>query len=453
MDKCTDRCGLFGMYDNNGFHTSHLIYYGLFSMQHRGTEAAGICVNDFQGHFAYHKDAGLVTEVFNDMELKKLQGHSGIGHILRFEGDDPRENAQPVVIRYTKGHMAVAVNGGLTNIDELRHELELKGAVFQTMEAAEVISVLISRARNQFHSIEESIAHVMKSLKGGYSMLVMTPRKLIGVRDPRGIRPLAIGKKDHSWFLSSETIAFDELDIEFQREVKPGEIVIINADGMRSLQGAPAQEKHSCIYEYVYFSHPGSVLGGQEVFQARYDMGKRLAQEAPSDADAVVFVPDSGFAAAIGYSHESGLPLVDAFVKSKYYGNNLVKPEGLLFDKSINMKLSVIASQVKNKDIVVIDDSMVRGGTAKTLVETLRAAGAGRIHLRIASAQITHPCYYGAAVPESDKLIMAHQTLEQVREMTGADSLAFLSKEGMVQACRDAEPGFCTACFDGNYPI
>jgi len=453
MDKYTDRCGLFGMYDNNGFHTSHMIYYGLFAMQHRGTEAAGICVNDFRGHFEYHKDAGLVTEVFDSMKLDKLQGHSGIGHVLRFEGYDPRENAQPIVIRYTNGHMAVALNGGLTNIEELRRELELQGAVFQTMEAAEVISVLISRARNQYDTIEESIAHVMKKLKGGYAMLVMTPRKILGVRDPMGIRPLFLGKMDHSWFLSSETVAFDELDISTVREVGPGEIVIINADGLKSLQGVPAAEQRSCIYEYVYFSHPGSVIRGQEVYKARFEMGRILAREAPAQADAVVWVPDSGLSAAMGYSDQLSIPMVDAFVKSRYYGNNLVKPEGLLHDKMIHMKLSVIGSQVRGKDIVVVDDSMVRGGTARMLVMTLRNAGARKIHLRIASSQICYPCFYGAALPEKDKLIFAKETLEQVRQMTGADSLAFLSQEGMAAACADAGEGFCMACFDGNYPV
>ncbi len=224
MEKMMDRCGLFGMFDNNGFHTSHLIYYGLFSMQHRGMEAAGICVNDNQGNFSYVKDEGLVTEVFDEMKLEKLQGHAGIGHILRYDGSDARENAQPIVIRYTSGHMAVALNGGLTNIEEIRHDLELKGSVFQTMEAAEVISVLISRARNNYPTIEEAIASIMPMLKGGYAMLVMTPRKVIGVRDPQGIRPLVLGREDHSWFLSSETCAFDELNVDYVRDIQPGRL-------------------------------------------------------------------------------------------------------------------------------------------------------------------------------------------------------------------------------------
>lgn len=453
MDKFMDRCGLFGMFDNNGFHTSHLIYYGLVSMQHRGTEAAGICVNDNQGHFEYIKDAGLVTEVFDGLKLEKLQGHAGIGHILRYDGSDARENAQPIVIRYTSGHMAVALNGGLTNIEEIRHELELKGAVFQTMEAAEVISVLISRARNSYPTIEEAIASIMPMLKGGYAMLVMTPRKVIGVRDPKGIRPLVLGREDHSWFLSSETCAFDELDIEYVRDVKPGEIVVINAEGPVSLQGMPEEEMHSCIYEYIYYSHPASVFNGQEVYKARYAMGRRLAAEAPAKADAVIWVPDSGLAAAAGYADALGIPMLDAFAKNKYYGNNFVKPEGILFNRMIHMKLSVIKSQVKDKSIVVVDDSMVRGTTAKMLVELLKRAGAREVHLRIAAAAIAWPCKYGAAIPEAKKLIFHSQTEEEVLAMTGADSLAFLSKEGMVTACSEAKGGFCTACFDGNYPV
>lgn len=452
MDRIMDRCGLFGMFDNNGFHTSHLIYYGLFAMQHRGMEAAGICVNDNQGRFAYVKDAGLVTEVFDEMKLEKLQGHAGIGHILRYDGNDARENAQPIVIRYTKGHMAVALNGGLTNIEEIRHDLELKGSVFQTMEAAEVISVLISRARNSYPTIEEAIASIMPVLKGGYAMLVMTPRKVIGVRDPQGIRPLVLGKEDHSWFLSSETCAFDELNIEYVRDVRPGEIVVINAEGPTSLQGMPELKSRACIYEYIYYSHPASIFNGQEVYKARYAMGRKLAKEAPVKADAVVWVPDSGLAAAAGYSDAMGIPMLDAFVKNKYYDNNLVKPEGILFDREVHMKLAVIKSQVKDKDIVVVDDSMIRGTTARTLVLLLRRAGARSVHLRIASSTIAYPCRYGAAVPEAKKLIFHSQNEQEVLEMTGADSLAFLSREGMVAACPDARGGFCMACFDGDYP-
>ncbi len=453
MDKMNDRCGVFGMYDNNGFQTSHLIYYGLFAMQHRGMEAAGICVNDSQGNFEYIRDSGLVTEVFDDMKLEKLNGHAGIGHVLRYEGRDARENAQPIVIRYTKGHMAVAINGGLTNIDELRHNLEMKGSVFQTLEAAEVISVLISRARNTHSTIEEAIASVMPYLKGGYAMLVMTPRKVIGVRDPYGIRPLVLGREDHSWFLSSETCAFDELNIEYVRDVKPGEIVVLNAQGEHSVTGINPHPQRTCMYEYIYYSHPASVLDGQEVYKARYAMGERLAKEAPASADAVVWVPDSGLAAAAGYADALGIPMLDAFVKNKYYGNNLIKPEGVLYDRTVNMKLAVIKSQVRDKDIVVVDDSMIRGTTAKTLVGLMKKAGAKSVHLRIASSKICYPCYYGAAVPEKRELIFNTETEEDVRMMIGADSLAFLSEDEMKEACADALNGFCTACFDGDYPV
>ena len=283
-------------------------------------------------------------------------------------------------------------------------------------------------------------------------MLVMTPRKVIGVRDPQGIRPLVLGREDHSWFLSSETCAFDELNVDYVRDIQPGEIMVINAEGPHSIQGMQAQPIRACIYEYIYYSHPASVFGGQEVYKARYNMGCHLAKEAPADADAVVWVPDSGLAAAAGYADTLGIPMVDAFVKNKYYGNNLVKPEGILFDRKIHMKLSVIKSQVKDKNIVVVDDSMVRGTTAQTLVELLRHAGAKSVHLRIASATISHPCYYGASMPEEKKLIFHEQGVDAVCKMTGADSLAFLSSEGMVAACPDAAGGFCMACFNGDYP-
>lgn len=450
-DKVLDRCGLFGLYNKDGFETAKIIYYGLFSMQHRGVEAAGICVHN-NGQFNYKKDKGLVTEVFDETDLEKLGGHMGIGHVLRYAGSDAVENAQPIVIRYTKGHMAVALNGGLTNTEELRRELELQGAVFQTLEAAEVISVLISRARNKCSTIEEAIAEIMPKLKGGYSLLVMTPRKVIGVRDPKGIRPLVFGRKKNSMFFSSETCAFDELGVTFEREVEPGEILVTGEKGVYSLYTKGDEKPAVCSFEYVYHSRPDSVLGGLEVFKAREEMGREMARQAPVDADAVVWVPDSGLAAAEGYAHEMQMPLVDAFIKNKYFGNNLVKPDDEMFLRGINMKLSVISGNVRGKRVAVVDDSMIQGTTAKIFVAALKNAGATEVHLRICAPMVKHQCLYGASAP--DRQMGGHILSEEtICKNTGADSVKFLSIEGLKKACGGADKGFCCACFDGNYPV
>lgn len=452
-DKVMDRCGLFGIYNNDDFDTSKIIYYGLFSLQHRGVEAAGICVNSGK-QFKYKRDKGLVTDVFDELSLSTLDGQMGIGHVLRYAGQDAIENAQPIVIRYTKGQMAVALNGGLTNTEELRHELELQGAVFQTLEAAEVISVLISRSRNKFPTIEEAIADVMPKLKGGYALLVMTPRKVIGVRDSKGIRPLMLGKKKNSWFFASETCAFDELGVTFEREVKPGEIAVIHKAGVTSLfTGAPSERQAVCLFEYVYHSRPDSILSGVEVFKARYRMGQEMAKLAPADVDAVTWVPDSGLAAANGYADGLNVALVDGFIKNRYFGNKLMKPDDEMFARGINMKLSVIRSRIEGKKIAVVDDSMIHGTTAKIFVAALKNAGAKEVHLRICSPMVRHLCTYGAAAP--DRKIMKNDMMDekQICAATGADSVRFMTVEAMHRACAGNSTGFCSACFDGNYPV
>ncbi len=451
MDKVMDRCGLFGLYDQDTFDTARVIYYGLFSLQHRGVEAAGICVNH-DGKFLYKKDKGLVTDVFDEDSLKKLPGRIGIGHVLRYAGNDAVENAQPIVIRYTNGHMAVAMNGGLTNLEELRHELELTGAVFQTMEAAEVVSVLISRARTQYPTIEEAIAHVMPMLKGGYAMLVMTRHKLIGVRDSHGLRPLMLGKKKNSWFLSSETCAFNELDVDYVKDIDPGEIAVINQRGVNFLDVGADQGSALCIFEYIYHSRPDSEISGLEVYKARAAMGRELAKAALTNADAVIWVPDSGLATATGYSEMSGIPLVDAFVKNRYFGTKLLKPDAEMFGRGINMKLSVIRSRVAGKRVVVVDDSMIAGTTAKIFVSALKEAGAKEVHLRISAPPVRFVCPYGAASPDASALEAGGRSVDEICRDIGADSLAFLPQEAMLRACAEAGCGFCCACFDGNYP-
>lgn len=450
-DKVMDRCGLFGMYNNDHFDTARVIYYGLFSLQHRGVEAAGICVHD-KGRFNYKKDKGLVTDVFNELELEHMGGHMGIGHVLRYAGQDAVENAQPIVIRYTNGHMAVALNGGLTNTEALRTELEQKGAVFQTLEAAEVISVLISRARNKFPTIEEAIADVLPKLKGGYALLVMTPRKVIGVRDPLGIRPLMLGRKGNSSFFASETCAFNELDVEFVREIEPGEIAVAAENGIHSLH---VRQKGCalCAFEYIYHSRPDSVFSGLEIYKARAKMGQVMASQAPADVDAVVWVPDSGLAAASGYAQALGAPLVDAFVKNKYFGSRLIQPDEAMFNRGINMKLSVIQSRVKGLRVAVVDDSMIRGTTAKIFVAALKNAGAKEVHLRVCAPVVRYNCMYGASAPNRQLMDAPDMTEAQIQSVVGADSVRFLSIDGMKEALCESGQELCLACFNGIYPV
>ncbi len=452
-DKLMDRCGLFGVYNNDDFDTAKMIYYGLFSLQHRGVEAAGICTHD-GGLFKYKRDKGMVTDIFDALSLGTLRGWMGIGHVLRFAGQDAVENAQPIVIRYTKGQMAVALNGGLNNTEALRHELELQGAVFQTLEAAEVISVLISRARNTHSTIEAAIADVMPKLQGGYALLVMTPRKVIGVRDPKGIRPLMLGRKGDSWFFSSETCAFDELGIDFCREVAPGEIVVVEKDSIHSVFGVkPSGRQAICLFEYICHSRPDSRLSGVEVFKARYHMGQEMAELSPANVDAVVWVPDSGLAAAYGYADGLGVPLADAFIKNRYYNNKFVKPDEAMAAEGIHMKFSAITSRVAGKRIAVVDDSMIHGTTARFFVSTLKNAGAREVHLRICSPLVRYLCHYGAAAP--DRRIMSDTETDeaQICAVTGADSVKFLTVEALIRACAGDGSGFCSACFDGNEPV
>lgn len=394
-----------------------------------------------------------MTKVFDKVSLDNLGGRSGIGHVLRYPGNDAVSNAQPIVLRYTQGHMAVAINGGLTNEEELRRDLELKGAVFQTLEIAELISVLISRARNKVGTIEEAIREIMPMLKGGYSMLVMTPRKIIGVRDPLGIRPLTLGKKKNSWFLSSETCAFDELAIQPVRDVGPGEIVVINKDGLTSVNTTKVNKTALCAFEYIYHSRPDSVLCGQEVYQARFNMGRELAKTSEYHLDVVTWVPDSGLAAAEGYAKQFKTPLVDAFIKNRYFGRDLMNPENETEAEGINMKLSVIKSQVLGKRMAVVDDSMIKGTTARILVESLRKAGAKEVHLRICAPPVKYPCHYGSGGAEAETGFYAITDIGALCREIGADSLEFLTQEGLLRACRPASCEFCTACFDGNYPI
>ncbi|WP_341876379.1 amidophosphoribosyltransferase [Defluviitalea saccharophila] len=452
-DKFHDECGVFGIYNKNNFNPAEMTYFGLYALQHRGQESAGIAVND-NGTIIYHKEMGMVPEVFDDVIIRHLQGKVAIGHVrYSTAGESLKENAQPLVIKYTKGHMAVAHNGNLVNADQIREELESKGCIFQTTTDSEVIAALLSRERIRHHSIEDSLVEVMREIKGAYSLLVMTPHKLIAARDPLGMRPLCIGKKEDSYIFASETAALETVGAEFIRDVNPGEIVVVNEDNIRSIQTEVPEESRMCIFEYIYFARPDSVIDGASVYEARLEAGKILAREFPVEADLVFGVPDSGLVAALGYSRESGIPYGDGLMKNRYIGRTFIQPSQGMREQSVRLKLNPFKSQVEGKRIILIDDSIVRGTTSKRIVKMLKDAGAKEVHMRISSPPVKYPCYFGIDTPHRQHLIACHNTVEEIAETIGADTLQFLSIEGLKKTPIGARCGFCTACFDGNYPI
>jgi amidophosphoribosyltransferase len=452
-DKLKEECGVFGIYNKNDFDTARMAYYGLFALQHRGQESAGIAVNN-QGTILYTKEMGMVSEIFDDVVLDHLKGHSAIGHV-RYStcGDSLRENAQPLVLKYTKGHMAVAHNGNLVNAQQLKEDLEEQGTIFQTTTDSEVIAALLSRARVKYNYIEEALEEVMGIIKGAYALLVLTPHKMIAARDPLGMRPLCIGKKAESYFVSSESCAFDGLGIEFVRDVEPGEIIVIDDKGMRSILPKEKKKSAMCVFEFIYFSRPDSIMEGLEVYNARYEAGKVLAEEHPVEADIVVGVPDSGLAAANGFSDATGIPMVGGFMKNRYVGRTFIQPSQELRELGVNMKLNPIKSLVQGKRVVMIDDSIVRGTTSRRIVQSLKDAGAKEVHVRISSPPVKYSCYYGIDTPERQHLIANTMTVEEIGNMIGADSLGYISREGLLETLKEGKLQFCTACFNGDYPV
>lgn len=452
-DKMKEECGVFGVYNLNDFDTSRLTYYGLFSLQHRGQESAGIAVNN-NGTILYRKEMGMVTEIFDDNVLNYLKGHSAIGHVrYSTTGDSFAENAQPLVLKYTKGHMALAHNGNLTNANKLRTELEEQGTIFQTTTDSEVIAALLSKNRIKYNNIEEALVEVMGMIQGAYAVLVMTPHKLIAARDPLGMRPLVMGKKQDSYVFSSESCSFDSLGVEYIRDVKPGEIIICDKNGIQSIQTEVPEKSAMCLFEYVYFARPDSIMEGIEVFATRYKAGQTLALQYPVEADVVVGVPDSGLAAAQGYADQAGIPFVNGFMKNRYIGRTFIQPSQQLREMGVNLKLNPIRSQVEGKRVVMIDDSIVRGTTSRHIVNLLKDAGATEVHVRISSPPVKYSCYFGIDTPERQKLVASHHTIDEIREMICADSLGYITVEGLIKSCEGAKCDFCTACFIGNYPI
>ena len=455
-DSLHEECGVFGAYDFDGGNVASTIYYGLFALQHRGQESCGIAVSDTEGpkgKVLSYKDMGLVNEVFNSENLEKLNGNIGVGHVrYSTAGSSVRENAQPLVLNYVKGTLGMAHNGNLLNAVELRDELSYTGAIFQTTIDSEVIAYLIARERLNVGTVEEAVRNAMGKIKGAYSLIVMSPRKLIGARDPFGFKPLCIGKRDNTYFLSSETCALDTVGAEFVRDVLPGEIVTITKDGIASDTSMCQKNTAKCIFEYIYFARPDSKIDGMGVYESRVNAGRILAKTHPVEADLVVGVPESGNVAALGYSLESGIPYGIAFIKNSYVGRTFIKPKQSSRETSVRIKLNVLKEAVRGKRVIMIDDSIVRGTTSARIVKMLKDAGASEVHVRISSPAFLHPCYFGTDIPSEDQLIASGKTVEEIAQYIGADSLGYLEVDRLSEMIC-GQTGFCDACFTGDYPL
>ena len=455
-DGLHEECGVFGVYDLDGVDVASTVYYGLFALQHRGQESCGIAVSDTEGpkgKVMASKGMGLVNEVFDGEKLEKLKGNIGVGHVrYSTAGASNSQNVQPFVLNYVKGILMLAHNGNLVNALELRKELEYTGAIFQTTIDTEVIAYLIARERLNVGSVEDAVKNAMKKLKGAYSLVISSPRKLIGARDPFGFRPLVIGKRDNAYMLASETCALDAVGAEFVRDVKPGEIVMLDKDGITSDESMCIQKPARCIFEYIYFARPDSYVDGVSVYNSRIMAGKILAQMHPAEADIVIGVPDSGNAAAMGFALQSGIPYGVGFVKNSYVGRTFIKPKQSARESSVHIKLNALKEVVRGKRVVMVDDSIVRGTTSGLIVQMLKDAGATEVHVRISSPPFLFPCYFGTDVPSCDQLIAHEHTVDQICDLIGADSLGYLDGERLPELI-EGETGYCDACFSGNYPV
>lgn len=454
FDNIHEECGVFGIYSPDTSDVAMQTYLGLYALQHRGQESCGIVVND-RGLFNYHKDLGLVHEVFDKDTLARLgQGNIAVGHVRYSTTGKPiRSNAQPLVVRHIKGPLAIAHNGNLVNARELRTEYENKGMIFHTTNDTEVISYAITEARLTSGSIEDAVEQMMYKIKGAYSLVIMSPKKLIAARDPDGFRPLSLGKLDDSWVVASETCAFDSIGAKFVRDLKPGEIVVIDEKGLRTIETHCGSKGHICVFEYVYFARPDSVIEGSSVHLARLRAGKYLWREHPVDADIVIGVPDSGLDAALGFAQESGIPYGIGFIKNRYIGRTFIQPSQAERTNSVKIKLNAVSDVVKGKRVVMIDDSMVRGTTSGRVVRLLREAGAKEVHVRFACPQFIAPCYFGTDIDSKDNLIACKMTLPEICEHIGADTLGFLSVESVQKLAGNSDCGFCTGCFTEKYPV
>lgn len=449
-DKLHEECGIVGVFTDNPDITSQLIYYGLFALQHRGQESAGIAINT-GGKIEYHKNMGLVSDVITENVIQRLTGGIAIGHVrYSTSGGSQIENAQPLVVRYKKGSLAFAHNGNIVNADSLRDILEDSGVIFQTSIDTEVVANMI--ARNYKGDIVKSVKNVMEIVKGAFAFTIMTEKELIGVRDHFGLRPLCLGKRPDGYILASESCAINAMGGEFIRDIEPGEIVVINENGVESILSSKYAQRKLCSFEYVYFARPDSTIDGINVYQARFNAGKTLAKESPVKADLVFSVPDSGTPAAIGYAQELGIPYGLGLIKNRYAKRTFIEPKQSLREQGVKTKLSVLTEIVKDKVVVMIDDSIVRGTTMRQIVQMVKDAGAKEVHVKIASPPVTHSCFFGIDTPFRSYLIGATKTIDEIRDYIKADSVYYLSMEGLIKST-GSEQGFCLACLNGEYPM
>ncbi|MCR1950757.1 amidophosphoribosyltransferase [Clostridium sp. DSM 100503] len=449
-DKFKDECGVFGVYVNKPMDVASMTYYGLYALQHRGQESAGIAVANGES-VDIHKGMGLITEAFSKEDLNRLKGFAAIGHV-RYStcGDTRIENAQPLLSQTKLSSIAMAHNGTLVNADVIRELLEDGGHVFHTSIDSEVIANLIARGAKK--GLEKAIFDSIQAIRGSFAMVILTNDKLIGVRDPHGIRPLCLGKTEEGYVLSSESCALDAIGAELVRDVDPGEIIIIDDNGIKSYKYSENTQCQTCAFEYIYFARPDSTIDGLDVHESRVRSGEQLFREYKIDADVVVAVPDSGIPAAIGYSKASGIPYDTGFVKNRYVGRTFITPSQEIRERAVAVKLNPLKANISGKRVVLIDDSIVRGTTSKHLVDSLRRAGAEEVHFLVASPIVKFPCYFGIDTPYRSELIGAKKSIEEIREAIGCDSLGYLSMEGMY-SCFKENCGYCVGCFNGIYPV
>jgi amidophosphoribosyltransferase len=447
-DHFHDHCGVFGIYGHP--EAAKLTYLGLYALQHRGQESAGIASSD-GAELRFFKSLGLVQETFTPDVLSRLTGTVAIGH-TRYStaGDNVLINAQPLMIDCNKGRIALGHNGNLTNATEMRRKLEHRGSIFQTTSDTEVIVHLI--ARSAARNLSGAIADALVQVEGAYSLLLLTRDEMYAIRDPRGFRPLVLGRIDGAWAAASETCAFDLIDAEYVREVEPGEMVRISRAGVESIRFAPEKERQHCVFEHVYFARPDSVVFGRPVNESREQLGRLLAREHPVEADIVTPVPDSGVPAAVGYAAESGIAFRMALIRNHYVGRTFIEPEQAIRDFGVKLKLNPVRRMIEGKRVVLVDDSIVRGTTSRKIVRLVREAGATEVHMRISCPPTISPCYYGVDTPRRDELIAARQSVEEIREFLSADSLGYLSLESLRAAVEDKQGNFCTSCYTGSYP-
>lgn len=453
-DRFKEECGVFGVFLNNpekDTDAASTAYFGLYALQHRGQESAGIAVSD--GHqIKLQKSMGLVSDVIKQEDIKDLKGNIAIAHVrYSTTGESGIVNAQPMVFHYLQGMVGLAHNGNLTNTVELRKQLATYGSIFQTTSDTELVANLLARYSQD--QLEDALAKCMIDLKGAFALIIITEDRLVGVRDTMGIRPLCLGKFQDGYVLASENAAMDTIGATLIRDVEPGEIVVIDKDGVRSIQGAVSPRKAHCVFEYIYFARPDSTLDGINVYQARRELGKQLARESNFDVDMVIPVPDSGTPAALGYAEEAGLPFQDGLMKNRYVGRTFIQPTQSMRELSIRLKLNAVDKIVAGKRLVMIDDSIVRGTTSKKIVEMLREAGAKEVHMAVSSPPTRFPCYYGIDTSRREELIASTMDVEEIRRFIGADSLHYLSIEGMFEAMGGNAKNYCDACFSGSYPI